>query len=104
MILGVPFLLIGAFLLGRFLVFYFLGLSGVARYIQSVTIGGALLIFGLLLIFLGLLGDALRANRQSLEEILAYLRDKPSEGVSGSSGEILGLTIVSREAVNDENS
>jgi glycosyltransferase involved in cell wall biosynthesis len=102
-ILGVPFLLLGAFLLGRFVVLHVMGLSGVARHIQSVTIGGALLIFGLLLVLLGLLGDALRANRQALEEILTHLRDQPPEKISGSGDKILGSTIRSRETGNDEN-
>jgi len=93
-ILGIPFVISGAFLLGRFLIFYLLGLSGVARYVQSVSIGGTLLIFGLLLFFLGLLGDAIRANRQIMEEILAHLRDRaPSDSFFDAGTEILGSPI-----------
>jgi glycosyltransferase involved in cell wall biosynthesis len=99
--LGIPFVLSGSFLLGRFLVFYVLGLSGLARYVQSVSIGGTLLIFGLLLIFLGLLGDAIRANRQIMEEILSHLRDQPSERFS-NIGEILGSSVKGRKENNDE--
>jgi glycosyltransferase involved in cell wall biosynthesis len=77
--LGMPFLAAGLFLLGRFLYFYMEGIGG-SRYIQSVSIGGTLFVFGMLLVFLGLLGDALRANRQIMEEVLIRLRDeKPSE-------------------------
>ncbi len=77
-LLGLPFLLAGALLIARFLLYYLIGDSGIARYIQSVSIGGTLAIFGLLLIFMGLLGDAVRANRKMMEEILTYLRnDQP---------------------------
>lgn len=73
-ILGLPFLLVGAFLIARFLFFYFTGASGIARHIQSVSIGGTLSIFGVLMIFMGLLGDAVRANRKIMEEILVRLK------------------------------
>lgn len=77
-LLGMPFLLAGGFLIIRFLFFYFSGVSGLARHIQSVSIGGTVSVFGMLLIFLGLLGDAIRANRQIMEEILVRLRDESS--------------------------
>jgi len=80
--LGLPFLLAGIFLLGRFLYHYFSGASGIARYIQSVSIGGTLFVFGMLLVFLGLLGDAVRANRQIMEEILIRLRDEATDPVA----------------------
>lgn len=62
LLLGIPFLLGGGFLLARFLFFYFLGEAGVGRYGQSVSIGGTLTMFGMILILMGLLGDAVRAN------------------------------------------
>jgi glycosyltransferase involved in cell wall biosynthesis len=74
-LLGLPFLAIGGFLILRFLFFYFSGAAGVARYIQSVSLGGTLSVFGMLLIFMGLLGDAIRANRNMLEETLIQLRE-----------------------------
>jgi glycosyltransferase involved in cell wall biosynthesis len=89
-LLGLPFLVAGAFLIARFLLYYFAGDSGIARYIQSVSIGGTLSIFGLLLIFMGLLGDAIRADRKILEEILVRLReqshvtDDPRPEINGS--------------------
>jgi glycosyltransferase involved in cell wall biosynthesis len=78
LLLGLPFLATGLFLILRFLFYYFTGVSGLTRYIQSVSIGGTLSVFGMLLVFLGLLGDALRANRQIMEEILVHLRDSSS--------------------------
>ena len=74
-LLGLPFLATGSFLILRFLFFYFIGATGVARYVQSVSIGGTLFVFGALSVFLGLLGDAIRANRQIMEDILIHLRD-----------------------------
>jgi glycosyltransferase involved in cell wall biosynthesis len=83
-LLGLPFLMAGVFLIGRFLFFYFTGASGLARHIQSISIGGTVLIFGMILVFLGLLGDAMRANRKVMEEILIRLREEkvniPDEG------------------------
>ncbi len=75
-LLSLPFLFAGAALIGRFLYFYFFFQTGFARYLQSVSIGGTLLIFGVLLLLLGLLGDAVRANRQMLQETLMLLRDR----------------------------
>jgi hypothetical protein len=80
LLLGLPFLAVGGSLLARFLFFYFTGASGVARNIQSVSIGGTLSVFGMLLISLGLLGDVIRANRQTMEEILVRLKDEKSSG------------------------
>ncbi len=77
-LLGLPFLATGGFLILRFLFFYIVGASGIARYVQSVSIGGTLSVFGMLLVFLGLLGDAIRSNRQIMEEILVHLRGQNS--------------------------
>jgi glycosyltransferase involved in cell wall biosynthesis len=75
-LLGIPFIGAGGFLIARFLFYYFAGDAGIGRYIQSVSIGGTLSIFGIFLIFLGLLGDAIRANRAVMEEILIRLREE----------------------------
>jgi glycosyltransferase involved in cell wall biosynthesis len=72
---GVPFLLVGVGLILRFLLYYFTGQSGIGRYAQSVSIGGTLSLVGIFLLFLGLLGDAIRANRKILEEVLMRLRE-----------------------------
>ena len=75
-LLGLPFFGSGIFLIARFLFFYINGESDVARHIQSVSIGGTLLIFGMLSFSLGLLGDAIRANRKTMEDILVQLRSQ----------------------------
>ena len=92
-LLGIPFLLIGGLLITRFLFFYLVGESGIGRYVQSVSIGGTLLLFGLLLTFMGFLGDAIRANRKMLEEILVRLRSK-SVSESATLSEIDGFPII----------
>lgn len=92
-LLGLPFLLAGGFLLIRFLYFYLESRTGVARNIQSVSIGGTLSIFGILLVTMGLLGDAVRASRKIMEEILARLRDKPSL-LGGAGLELTGTEIL----------
>ena len=90
LLVGIP----GLALLIRFLVVYFQG-DG-RRFIQSVTIGGALLIASLLLFIFGFLADATRANRQLLEETLIRERDKclfdPSEH------EFLGLDVLTKKS------
>jgi glycosyltransferase involved in cell wall biosynthesis len=99
-VLGVPFLLVGGFLMVRFLYFYMIGITGISRHIQSVSIGGTLLIFGILLIFMGLLGDAVRGNRKMLEEVLVQLREQ-SAARSGAPMEIDGSALI--RAVNPRN-
>jgi hypothetical protein len=74
-LLGLPFIAAGLFLEGRFLWFYLSGQGGVARYIQSVTIGGFLITLGFLLGALGLLADGLRANRRLHEDVLVRLQE-----------------------------
>lgn len=93
-LLGAPFFLFGMSLIIRFLYFYFTGSSGSTRYLQSVSIGGTFTIFGVLLIFLGLLGDAIRANRKMLEEILSQLRDKSQTEPSAEKIILNGTQIL----------
>ena len=94
LIASVPFLLSSFILIGRFLYFYFTNQSGVGRYIQSVSIGGTLGIFGLMLATMGLLGDVIRTNRQMMEEIIVHQRD--AIRLDESSSEISGYRILRR--------
>jgi len=96
-LLGLPFLGFGALLIFRFLYFYFIGASGFARYIQSVSIGGTALIFGLILVFLGFLGDSLRANRKVMEEILIHLRDTRGDIPADGDFEINGNPVFRKK-------
>ena len=89
-LLGLPFLLVGLGLEVRFAVLTLLGLGGVARYVQSVTIGASLAIVGFLLWVLGLLADGLLANRRLSEDLLVrtqQLADRlDAAGIGDSSG------------------
>jgi hypothetical protein len=74
-LISLPFVVVGSALLGRFLYFYLTGqTAGVARYLQSVFIGGVALIIGLLIFLFGVLADMVAANRQLLEETLYRLK------------------------------
>lgn len=90
--LSVPFIFTGSFLLARFFYYYLIGDSGIGRFSQSVSIGGTVLIFGLLLCLLGLIGDAVRANRQTMEEILVCLRDEIR--IDTNDDEFLGSPLI----------
>lgn len=74
-LISLPFLVSGAVLIGRFLFLYLSGpLEGVARYIQSLLIGGVALIIGFLIFLFGILADLVGANRQLIEETLYRLK------------------------------
>ena len=74
-ILSLPFFIVGLGLMGRFLFFYMTGpLEGVARYLQSVVIGGVALVIAFLIFLFGVLADISAANRLLLEETLYRLK------------------------------
>jgi glycosyltransferase involved in cell wall biosynthesis len=89
---SVPFLLTSVILLGRFLILYLMNQTGIGRYTQSVSIGGTLGIFGILLFMIGLIGDAVRTNRQAMEEILAFQRN--SQHIDEDSREFIGCKLI----------
>ncbi|MCB0358279.1 MAG: glycosyltransferase family 2 protein [Bdellovibrionales bacterium] len=72
------FALPGLFLLGRFLWFYLAGAGD--GHVQSVVIGGVLLIIGVQTFVLGILGDLLAVNRRLIEDVLTRLRRVESSG------------------------
>lgn len=76
--LSLPFILIGLFLLLRFLTLYWTGQTAAGRYIQSVTVGGTSLTIGFLLIILGIIGDIIATNRLLIEETLYRIRRQES--------------------------
>ncbi len=96
---SVPFLLSSIILIGRFLYFYITNQSGVGRYIQSVSIGGTLGIFGLMLVTMGLLGDAIATNRQMMEEVVVRQRDEFR--VTSGTKAINGCRLLRREVDRD---
>ena len=74
-LISLPFVLVGLVLIGRFFYFYLTGdVVGVARFIQSVVIGAAALIIGLLILLFGILADLVSANRRLMEEVLYRLK------------------------------
>lgn len=77
--LGLPVSAVGLFLLLRFLFFYITGNTGVARYSQSVSIGGTLLVFGLLVILVGFLGESMRSGQRMQQEIIVHLRNRTDQ-------------------------
>jgi glycosyltransferase involved in cell wall biosynthesis len=93
-LLGIPFLLSGVFLIARFLYYYLTSVLQSGRYLQSVSIGGTLALFGLVLMFMGLLGDALRANREVAQDILSRLRDQSRLDLRVAELEINGSPVL----------
>ncbi len=73
-LLSIPFLFSSLILIGRFIILSLMQLGGIARYIQSVSIGGTLGVVGFILMLIGLIADAVRTNRQIMEEITVNLR------------------------------
>ena len=70
LLLATPSLLAGGFLLARFLYFYFTLQTDAGRHIQSLLIGGTLLIVGFLIVVVGILADISATQRALLEEML----------------------------------
>ena len=96
LLLGIPCLLAGIFLIARYLYFYLAGDSGLGRHIQSVSVGGTLALFGLLLVLMGLLGDAMRANRRMMQEILSRLRQRGEGPADSPAMDVDGTTLIRR--------
>ncbi len=85
LLLATPSLLAGAFLLTRFLYLYFTVQTASGRHIQSVLIGGTLIIVGFLIVVVGILADISATQRTLLEELL--YRQRKAELEHGSSRE-----------------
>ena len=68
------FILPGLFLILRFLYFYLFDPSEEAGHVQSVVIGGISLVIGCQIIFLGILAELSRVNRQLLENNLTRIK------------------------------
>ncbi|HSH02878.1 MAG TPA: glycosyltransferase family 2 protein [Anaerolineae bacterium] len=94
--IAIPFLTVGLFLLLRFFYHYFDGLTGVARYVQSVAIGTGFFIAGIFIALFGIQADIASKHRQLTQATLYRLKkmdveqnplqpDYPSPSSSSSS-------------------
>lgn len=73
----------GLFLLARFFFFYIV-LSGVGTgLVQSVVVGGVLLVIAVQMFVLGILADLLSANRTLIEDLLGRIRKLELRGLRG---------------------
>lgn len=70
LIFGVP----GLFLLARFFYFYILLEGRGTGLVQSVVVGGVLLVIAVQMFVLGILADLLSANRTLIEDLLGRMR------------------------------
>lgn len=87
-------LLAGLILLLRFFIYYVFMHEG--RFIQSVSIGGALAVSGIMLIMFGFLGDAIRANRQIAETEMVSRRDNVKISEPETLKEFQGHPVFSK--------
>ncbi len=79
-------LLAGLVLVVRFFYFY-LTVQGPTGHVQSLLVGGVLLLLGVLFLVLGLLADVVAANRKLLEETLYRVRRQElGAGPAGRAG------------------
>ena len=69
---ALPFAFIGVVPIVRFLIFYLQG--GGDGHVQSLVIGGALLVLGTIVAVMGVLADLIAANRKLIEMSLVRLR------------------------------
>ena len=67
-------LMISIFFIGRFGALYFMGRGD--GNVQSLILAGALLVFGFLLMAIGIIGDVVAINRRLLEDLRYHTRLK----------------------------
>jgi glycosyltransferase involved in cell wall biosynthesis len=72
--IAAPFLLAGSGLIFRFLLYYWMGESGVGRYIQSLTIGVGLFLTGVFIALFGIQADISNKHRRLTQEVLYRLK------------------------------
>ena len=80
-LMGLLITLVGMIPILRFLWFWIAG-DG-AGHVQSLVLGGALLILGTLTVIMSLLADMIGTNRKLLETTLAHIRRLEENGVGG---------------------
>lgn len=80
--ISMPFFLTGVFLWARFLYYWLIGIRGIGRFNQSLTIGTGLLLVGLLIFIFGVLADIISKQRQLNQETLYRLKKLEMDGVN----------------------
>ena len=70
---GAAVVAVGLFLLGRFLYFYFT-IPGPTGHVQSLLVGGVLLLLGFQVVIIALISDLIAANRRLLEDVLYRIK------------------------------
>ncbi len=73
---GIAGLGLGMLLFLRFIFYYIASWPGPSGKVQSLVIASILLIFGLLLLLIGVLADVIAINRKLLEDVLDHLDEK----------------------------
>ena len=96
-LLGAVVALIGLAPLVRFLWYYSQGHG--SGHVQSLVIGGALLVLGVITIMLGALADLIGRNRQLLEQTLERVRmmEEKLDGKRGGAGENKVRAVAERK-------
>ena len=74
MLISLPFFIVGGGAWARFIYLHLANQSGIARHIQSVTIGTGLLVVGALILLFGLSADIANKHRQLTHLVLFRLR------------------------------
>jgi glycosyltransferase involved in cell wall biosynthesis len=87
--IGTALSILGLIPIVRFLFFYFTG--GGAGHIQSLLLGGVLLLMGFATYLIGLVADLISFNRQLLEMTLERVRRMELEGRAGDEADGSGL-------------
>ena len=72
--LSLPFFTTGGFLWLRYIIIVLMGNSERGANIQSITVGGVLIVVGVMTLLIGLIGKVIAFNRRLQEEILYHLK------------------------------
>ena len=80
-ILAAPFLLTAVILLGRLAIIFLLTGFDLPGHLQSLVLGGVMLLVGFQILLFGLIANRIAANRYLMEEILYRLRRQGHEPI-----------------------
>ena len=100
-LIGLVLSLAGAVPIIRFLVFFFAGEG--AGHIQSLIIGGALLVIGFVTFLIGMVADLINYNRQLIEMTLEKVRRLELSAIRGQAdvGDFVQTSPHTRQAKSD---